>query len=60
VLFLDEVTVQLELVGRFLSTRVILIRAILEILAVESDQSSKMKAAEFFNTFPMSLDSFFQ
>jgi hypothetical protein len=25
----------------------------------ESDQSSKMKAVEFFNTFPMSLDSLF-
>jgi hypothetical protein len=33
--------------------------SILEILAVESNQSSKIKPVEFFNTFPMSLDSFF-
>jgi hypothetical protein len=37
----------------------ILTCSILKILAVKSDQSSKMKAVEFFNTFPMSLDSFF-
>jgi hypothetical protein len=37
----------------------ILTCSILEILAVEFDQSSKMNIVEFFNTFPMSLDSFF-